>query len=98
MSLPLTILAANFFIVKFFTNRSLYSFFALTFLTTIFYNIILNLINYLASYKSATFSFNKIFLVSLGGQIILNLFSALIIFYIVNFISNKWKPVFLVKR
>lgn len=97
-SLPLTILAANFFIVKFFTNRSLYSFFALTFLTTIFYNIILNLINYLAGYKSALFSFNRIFLVSLGEQIILNLFAALIIFYIINFISNKWRPVFLIKR
>lgn len=101
VSLPLTIFAANFLMVKFFTNRSLYSFFALTVLTTIFYNIFLNLINYIAqiaNYKSAIFSFNKIFLVSLGEQIILNLFAALIIFYIINFISDKWKPVFLAKH
>ncbi len=100
-SLPLTMLAANFLMVQFFTNRSLYSFFALTFLTTIFYNVFLNLINYLAqiaSYKSAIFSFNRIFLVSLGEQIILNLFAVLIIFYVINFISDKWKPVFLAKH
>ena len=97
-SLILTVLAANILLINFFTNRSLYSFIALIFFSTVIYKIFLGLTIYLyeAIGGREYFSlFNSGFFVSLGREIAVNLLAILIIFYGFNFASKKLKPVFL---
>ncbi len=99
--LSLTIILTHLLLTNFFTNRSLYSFLALTILATVYYNLFFYSIIYIdrqISGPETVFGLGVNFwqakLVELG----LNMFAALIIFYLVNFISNKLKPVFLVRR
>jgi rod shape-determining protein MreD len=99
VSLSLTIVIADFLLKNFFTNRSLYSFLALTGLTTIIYEFFLNGIYHVISLidnKSAIISSNfwSAKLVELG----LNLVATLILFYLVHSISKRLKPVFLIKE
>lgn len=101
ISFILTVAAARALLINFFTNRSLYSFLALTFLTTIFYALILkfsNFIGMLFGPLNSFLNFDKYFFESLAKQIFLNLTAVLIIFYLINFLSNKFKPVFLEKN
>ncbi len=101
ISLSLAMIIVNFLLTNFFTDRSLYSFFALITLFTLFYEFILNIINYfIMSFDSEVILFiiNKNFWSNLFSQVVLNLIAVLIIFYGINFISNKLKPAFLVKR
>ena len=99
--LSLTVGLIYFLLVNFFTNRSLYSFLALTILATVCYNLFFYSIIYIDRQVSRSeiafglgINFWQTKLVELG----LNMLSALIIFYLINFISNRLKPVFLVKR
>ena len=92
---------ANFLLAHFFTNRSLYSFFALTFFLTVFYELVLRSLIYfsLAIKKGADFFiFSKEFWINISLQIILNLLAVFVLFYSINFISHKLKPVFLIGR
>ena len=97
-SLSFTIIIANFLLNYFFTNRSLYSFLALTGLATIIYELIINFfililieINLAASLAAGNF------LISMFEQICLNLLFTLIIYYIIYFLSKNLKPVFLIR-
>lgn len=87
---------------SFFTNRSLYSFLGLTIFTTLFYYSFLHLGFYLLKVFSGGgvvfFLLVKNFYLNLLFGICLNLIAVLIIFYLINFISNKLKPVFLFKK
>jgi rod shape-determining protein MreD len=99
--LILTVAAAYAFLINFFTNRSLYSFLALTALTTVFYALVLKLSNFtgmLFGPLNPHLNFDKYFLESLLKQIILNLLAALAVFYLINFLSNRFKPVFLERK
>lgn len=93
--------AANFLLVSFFTNRSLYSFLALTVSASLFYAFIFNLINYFFQFvfsEKVFFIFNYDFWQVLFYQIIFNLIAVIIIFYAINFLSKKLKPAFLTKK
>lgn len=100
-SLSLSFLAANFLLINFFTNRSLYSFLALTAITSIFFDFIFNLINYFFQYiytDKIFFLFNLGFWKSLAYTEVFNLIAVIIIFYAINFLNKKLKPVFLFKK
>lgn len=87
----LTIAIANFLLVNFFTDRSLYSFLALTGLATVIYEFFLTFWDWPALLSSG-FWIKKI------SQLGFNLLAVLLIFYLVHYISNRLKPVFLVRR
>lgn len=100
LSLSLTVLAVNFLLVNFFTNRSLYSFLALIFFAVLIYEFLLYSIGYFAN----LFAAGTDFLLSSGAglrlvkQLGVNLLAGFLIFHLINFASNKLKPVFLVKK
>ncbi len=87
----LTAAAANFLLVNFFTDRSLYSFLALIGLATVIYEFFLTFWDWPASLNFG-FWMGKI------SQLGFNLLAVLIIFYLVHYISNRLKPVFLMRR
>ena len=94
ISLFLTVLIINFLLVNFFTNRSLYSFLAITFLIFVIYNIIFYLIFYLTG-ESVEVIFHQNFWLNFGQQLVVNILAALFLFYLINFMSKRLKPVFL---
>lgn len=100
ISLILGVLALK-LILNFFTDRSLYSLLAAIFLGTIAYEIIFNLVAYIitaASGQEFIQAFNKVFWGQEMYKVIFNMAGVLIIFYILNSLSNRLKPVFLIKR
>lgn len=101
ISLSLSVIAVNLLLVNFFTDRSLYSFLGLTVFFTLLYNFILNTFFYflpLADARTALFILDAKFWINLFARIILNLIATWIIFYVINFVSNKLKPAFLIKK
>ncbi|MFA6170962.1 MAG: hypothetical protein WCW77_03495 [Patescibacteria group bacterium] len=100
-SLFLTLIAVNFLYKSFFTNRSLYSFAALTALANLAYLFTQKIIELIINYFSgagikADFSVN--FWLEAASIVILNIILTAVIFYIVNYLSHRFKPVFLVRR
>ncbi|MDP2736645.1 MAG: hypothetical protein Q8O59_02540, partial [bacterium] len=98
-SLSLTIIVANFLLNYSFTNRSLYSFLALTGIATIIYELIINFfilifveMNLAALITAGNFWF------SILEQIGMNLLLTFIIYYIVYFLGRSLRPVFLIKK
>ncbi|MFA6107100.1 MAG: hypothetical protein WC745_05545 [Patescibacteria group bacterium] len=100
ISFFLTLLAINFLYVSFFTNRSLYSFAALAASGSLAY-IILEKIAALTAYyfSGQTVNFpGWEFASSAFSAVILNVMLAAAVFYSINFISHKFKPVFLLRK
>ncbi len=96
-SLSLTIIIANWLLNYFFTNRSLYSFLALTGLATLIYELIINFFVLLfVETNSFTLLAAGNFWVSILEQIGLNLLFTFIIYYIIYFLGKNLKPVFLI--
>jgi hypothetical protein len=99
---PLLFLFTYFVSTNFFTNRSLYSFLSLTFFTTTLYYLIYNAYFYFAGFFSgnhtALFLLTKNFWLRLSDGLILNLIIVSIIFYLTNILSDKFKPVFIIKK
>ncbi len=96
----LTAVLLNFLFHSFFTNRSLYSFLALILLSTLFYETVLALINYfilILGEDIGFFLFCKEFWLDLSQELAINSVATLVIFYIFNFVSNKFRPVFIKK-
>ena len=99
--LSLTIIIANFLLINFFTDRSLYSFFALAGLATVVYGILLAVIVYLLQFiggGEVSLILNKNFWLDQLRQLGLNLIATLVIFYFVSFIGKRLKPVFLARH
>ncbi len=98
--LYVTVVAVNFLLVNFFTNRSLYSILALSGFAVFVYEVFLNLIIFLEKLifnSDINIVLNAAFWNSKLSQLALNLFASLIIFYLINFVSKKLKPAFLIK-
>lgn len=98
----LVFLFANFLSVNFFTNRSLYSFSGLAFFSIIFYYFCFNFFFYLTRImtgeRAVLFLLAKNFWLKLGEGVALNLAAAIFLFYLVNLISDRLKPVFIIKN
>jgi hypothetical protein len=99
---PLVSVFASLLSTNFFTNRSLYSFLGLAFFTTVFYYLSFNIFFFLAGFfsgsKAGLFFLSKNFWVHLGAGVIVNLVAVAIIFYLANLISDRLKPVFIIKK
>jgi hypothetical protein len=99
---PLIFLFASFLSANFFTNRSLYSFLSLTFFSTLFYYLVYNGWFYLAGFfseeRAALFLLTKNFWLRLADGLVLNLLAVILLFYIVNILSDRLKPVFIIKE
>ncbi len=96
----LSIIIVNFLLVNFFTNRSLHAFLALITSATILNFLIVTLINNIVAFFLGTSPvlFNKEFFLSVGQQLFMNLIIMFTIFYLTNFLSNSFRPVFLVNK
>jgi rod shape-determining protein MreD len=100
LSFVIMIYFAHLLLDNFFTNRSLYTFIALVSIATFFYGLLFYFFNYLGleligNGQSATVI--KKIIENMVYQILVNDFITAIVFYGVNFISQKLKPFFLVK-
>lgn len=90
----------NFLLVNFFTNRSLYAFFALVAFATILNLFFTTIINNILFEFTGVFKiiYNKEFFLSALRQLVLNSIFMIFIFYLTNFLSNSFRPVFLVNK
>lgn len=101
VSLILTVLLVNFFLVKFFTDRSLYTFLALTGLATVICELLSSALGHIGgilSGKEIIATWNGDFFKAEFFQISFNLAAAFLIFYSVHYISKRLRPVFLLKK
>ncbi len=97
----LTIVIANFLLVNFFTDRSLYSFLALVGLTTVIYEFFVNVVFLfprLIYGGGINISLNYGFWIEKISRLGFNLLVTLLLFYSVHYISNRLRPVFLMRR
>lgn len=97
----LTIVIANFLLVNFFTDRSLYSFLALTGLTTVIYEFFLAVFKFFLRLfygNGVNISLSSGFWIEKISQLGFNLLAVLLLFYLINYISNRLRPVFLMRR
>jgi len=100
ISLSSAILLTNFLLTNFFTNRSLYSFLALTTLAGIFYNIILYFLSFISNFFNISSMFidiNGSVLIDEARGLAVNIAAAFFIYFFLSLISNRLKPVFLLK-
>lgn len=95
-----SVILIYFLLKNFFTNRSVYSFVALAFFGSLFYSFVFNLYNYFFGFKndSALSLISLDFWLNLIMQIIFNIAFIFIGFYLINFTTKKFNPVFLGKK
>ncbi len=101
ISFSSVILLANFLLTNFFTNRSLYSFLALTFFAYFGYKFFTYFLYYFSHFftrQDFILNIGKNFWLSELSQLIINLFIVAIVFYLLGFVSNRLKPVFLIRH
>lgn len=97
----LTVLVMNFLLTNFFTDRSLYSFVALTCLSSICFNLFFYIFIYFWGVfggEAIAIVFGKEFLINFVWQIFLNVLAVFFLFYITNFVSKRLRPVFLERK
>lgn len=99
VGLFLTIIITNFLLNYFFTNRSLYSFLALVSLSTLIYEIIVNLMLLIFSetYGGSLFASLNSWIIILE-KIAVNLILTLVVYYLIHFLLRNLRPVFLIKK
>ena len=99
---PLVFLFTSFLFTGFFTNQSLYSFLGLAFFSFVFYYLIFNFFFYFAGLFSGAradiFFLSKNFWVGFGAGLAANLLAVMLAFYLASLISNRLKPVFILKK
>lgn len=100
LSFIFMVLVTNFLLVNFFTNRSLYSFLALTASSSIINFIFVLILNISVSiFLNINFiSLNNEFYSSAIYQLFLNSFFMIFVYYLTNYLSNSFRPVFLIKN
>jgi hypothetical protein len=100
-SLMCAIMVANFLLINFLTNRSLYSYLAISLSAIFVYEFLFYFLNLFISYFNSTnffFNFNKNFILDKFSVLLINAFIMVILFYFVNFISKNFQPVFLIRN
>jgi rod shape-determining protein MreD len=90
------VLFINFILNNFFTNRSLYSFLAMVFFSTLFFQLFLLGISYTINYHSEDVA-NGFSYTNFGAALFANLFATIIVFYLFNVFSIRLRPEYLKK-
>lgn len=99
-SLIAMVFVSNFLLINLLTNRSLYSFLVLTFIAFFVYKLFLYTLNYLFSLfgkNNLDLTVNFDFWANELKSLLVNLLIVFIAFYMVNFLSKRLKPVFLMR-
>ncbi len=105
-ALTASILLVNFLLENFLTNRSLYTFLALTLSASLLYEFIVSILAILFAVFFNQFSLAEYFLSSNFSsnfwldelsKIIVNMALVFVLFYLVSFFSKKFKPMFLIR-
>jgi len=101
----LGIITAAFFIkilmTNFFTDRSLYSFLAITFFSIIYYDVCLALLSFLYHlifHEAIIYPLNPQFWLNKLYLILVDLAAVFIVFNFINFVSKRLRPVFLFRK
>lgn len=96
IALLISFLAGEFILKHWLTNRSLYSFAALTLLVTLAYHSIMIVAAFLLGYEDQSFSllWRESFWRSLGYEAASSIIAVSLTFYIANSISKRMKPFF----
>ena len=100
-SLFFTVLFLRILLNSFITNRSLYSFLTLTFFGTLFFEFCVYAISFFSRFFSSQnfiVEFTAGFWQQEAANVFVNLITMAIIFYLVNFLSRSFRPVFLIRR
>ncbi len=99
ISLLLSVGLGQLLLKNWLTNRSLYSFLVLIFLTTVVYNFLLLIFSYAHSLTSGNpFLVRPSFWLALVYQLAWSLLAALLLFHLTLAASRKWQPLFLEKK
>lgn len=94
------VFTSYFLFIRFFTNRSLYSFLALTLIATLVFEIFYHLIVYIVNFYTWTGNFylwSGEFWNIFFKSAVVNLVAVILLFNIFNFVSNRFNAVFLKK-
>ncbi|MEK7097948.1 MAG: hypothetical protein AAB906_03815 [Patescibacteria group bacterium] len=100
LSLAAIALLIDLFLKRLFTNRSLYTFLALTAIATVSCSLFVKSASYLMHFFSRDgylLILSRKFFMNELDQLVLNLILVAVIFYFFNILSIKLKPVFLMK-
>ena len=106
LALSLAILLANFLLENILTNRSLYTFLALTVAASLLYEILIYSITFLFAVFSNQYEsillgvFNNLsynFWIDEFSKIIVNMILVFVLFYIISFFGKRFKPMFLIR-
>lgn len=100
LSFLAVVLFSYFLLVKFFTNRSLYSYLVLILVATVFFDFFLRfLIYFLNFYSPSNVFFLSLgrFWIFLGKSLAVNALAVVFFFYFFNFLSDRFNAVFLKK-
>ena len=99
ISLLGALVVTHFALGKFFTNRSLYSFIFLTLAATVSYELIKAALrlsaNFIGESVPLQFIITRHSFIDWGYEIAANIFSILIIFYLINYFSRRLKAFFI---
>lgn len=100
ISLLFSVILADFLLVNWFTNRSIYSFLALSFFVALFYNFFYYLSLYFLNFfeERRLFILLKDFWLALFFELLFNFLAVFLFFFILNLTTNKLKLVFLDKK
>ncbi|OGF26123.1 rod shape-determining protein MreD [Candidatus Falkowbacteria bacterium RIFOXYB2_FULL_47_14] len=98
---PSIAILINFFLIHFFTNRSLYSFLALAALALLLHEILVYSLSYAVYFvnrQDLNVYFDGKFWSDQAGVFIMNLGAVFILFYLFTLAGKNLKPVFLIRR
>jgi cell shape-determining protein MreD len=100
IALAATVVLADSLLANFFTNRSTYSFLALTFITGVAYNFFLYFLIYLTKFleERTFFLFSGSFWLGLVIELAWSLGAIMLFFAVMGLTTNRLKPVFLDKK
>lgn len=101
LSLSFTIFLGYLLLVSYFTNRSLYSFTTLAAFTTLVYWLFLRLLDGVFSLVTGHplhYGISIYSIVDLFYSLVLNILLSIIAFQIINFVSHRLRPVFLLRK
>lgn len=98
---PVLVLLADFLLINFFTNRSLYSYLIMSTSSILFYDVFFAFTSDLF-YGGFSFDIFKFMAIYFSKEYLwvlsINIILVVIVFYIFNFVGQKFKPAFLVEQ
>lgn len=99
-ALVASVFLANFLLENILTNRSLYTFLALTVAVSLLYEFLVSALTFLLAIffnQSLSSNFPANFWVDEFFKVLVNMALAFVLFYLISFFSKRFKPMFLIR-